>query len=322
VIRCPTLPHPNDNSRPLERQRSHCCLVILAPPALWAIKSLRPPGVLERLPSKRVARLAETGGAKPPEGRHGHVATSLDDRGHTGEGEHVLDVCIPTPIRAQRADQARGVDGTGPRSRRKHRNIRVCTGAGVNCLFNARDRFSQTANWLDQGVHEPDGGPHHRRIGGRGDRLANPRHPLLVEGARVGMMRLKERPQRGVIRLLHGFQGGPAREEVTAQWRVEGREPPEDLRAIAFEHARQPVRQAGVVVDQCPAVLDEEWARPGGLVGRTPGLQLLPLLPDQCESERGIRGIILLAAWRESFAKLGHHARINGVQDQVVIRQE
>jgi hypothetical protein len=100
-------------------------LVILASHALLAITGLRPRGVLDRLPGTRVARLAETCGATPPAVRHGHVATSLDDRGHAGEGEYVLDVFIPTPIRAQRTDEARGMDRTGPRSRRKHRNILV-----------------------------------------------------------------------------------------------------------------------------------------------------------------------------------------------------
>jgi hypothetical protein len=99
--------------------------VILASHALLVIKGLRPPRVLDRLPGKLVKRLAERCGAKPPEVRHGHVATSLDDRGNTGEGEQVLNVFIPTPIRAQRADEARGMDRTCPRSRRKHRNILV-----------------------------------------------------------------------------------------------------------------------------------------------------------------------------------------------------
>ena len=130
--------------------------MILASHPLLAIQGLRPRGVLDRLPSKRVARLAETGGAKPPEVRHGHVATSLDDRGHAGEGESVLDVFIPTPIRAQRTNEARGMHRTCPRSRRKHRNILVCTGAGVNFLFKPSDRFRQTADVLDQGVHEHD----------------------------------------------------------------------------------------------------------------------------------------------------------------------
>jgi hypothetical protein len=58
------------------------------------------------------------------------------------------------------------------------------------------------------------------------------------------------------------------------------------------------------------------------LVGRTPRLQLLPMLPDQFESELSIRGIILLATWREGFAELRQHPWIDGVKDQVVIRQE
>ena len=89
--------------------------MILAPHALLAIKGLRPLRVLDRLPGKLVERLAEKCGAKPPEVRHGHVATALDDRGHAGEGEQVLDMFIPTPIRAQRTDEARGVHRTGPR---------------------------------------------------------------------------------------------------------------------------------------------------------------------------------------------------------------
>jgi hypothetical protein len=58
------------------------------------------------------------------------------------------------------------------------------------------------------------------------------------------------------------------------------------------------------------------------LVGRTPRLQFLPMLPDQFESELSIRGIILLATWREGFAELRQHPRIDGVKDQVLILQE
>ena len=71
--------------------------MILASHALLAIKGLRPPGVLDKLPGKLGERLAETCGAKPPEVRHGHVATALDDRGNASEGEPVLDVFIPAP---------------------------------------------------------------------------------------------------------------------------------------------------------------------------------------------------------------------------------
>jgi hypothetical protein len=69
-------------------------------------------------------------------------------------------------------------------------------------------------------------------------------------------MLLKKHPPRRVISLLDGFQGRPAREEVTDEWRVEAREPASDLRKITFEHARQPVRQAGFVIHQSPAMLD------------------------------------------------------------------
>ena len=69
--------------------------MILASPTLLVIKGLCPLGVLDRLPSKLMERLAEKCGAKPPEVRPGHVATSLDDRGNAGEGEQVLAVFIP-----------------------------------------------------------------------------------------------------------------------------------------------------------------------------------------------------------------------------------
>jgi hypothetical protein len=116
VIRHPLFPQLEDSSRPLKREGPHGGLVILASPALLVIKGLRPPGVLDRLPGKLVERLAEKCGAEPPEVGHAHFATALHDRGHAGEGEPVLDVFIPTPIRAQRTDEARGVHRTGPRS--------------------------------------------------------------------------------------------------------------------------------------------------------------------------------------------------------------
>ena len=50
-------------------------------------------------------------------------------------------------------------------------------------------------------------------------------HPLLIDGRVVGMMRLKEPPQRRVMRVLDRFQGGPSCEEITDERRVEGREP-------------------------------------------------------------------------------------------------
>jgi hypothetical protein len=56
-------------------QRPYGGLMILASHALLAIKGLRPPGVLDRLPGKLVERLAETCGATPPEVRHAHFAT-------------------------------------------------------------------------------------------------------------------------------------------------------------------------------------------------------------------------------------------------------
>jgi hypothetical protein len=125
VIRCPSFPQLEDHPRPLQGQGSYGGLVILASPALLAIQGLRPRRVLDRLPGTRVARWAETCGAKPPEVRHDRFATPFDDRGNAGKGEQVLDVFIPTPIWAQRADEARGMHRTGSWSRRKHRNILV-----------------------------------------------------------------------------------------------------------------------------------------------------------------------------------------------------
>ena len=100
AIRGPIFPQLEDNSHPLKGQGSYGGLVILASPALLAIKSLRPLGVLDGLPGKLVERLAETCGATPPEVCHGRLATARHDRGNAGEGEQVLDVFIPTPIRA------------------------------------------------------------------------------------------------------------------------------------------------------------------------------------------------------------------------------
>jgi hypothetical protein len=94
------------------------------------------------------------------------------------------------------------------------------------------------------------------------------------------------------------------------------------VREIALEYPRQPVRQAGFVINALPAVLDYKVQCPGVLVGWTPGPPLLPMLGDQFESELCIRWVILLAAGRQGFAKLGQHPRVDGIAHHMVRRQE
>jgi hypothetical protein len=69
-------------------------------------------------------------------------------------------------------------------------------------------------------------------------------------------------------------------------------------------------------------MLDEALERPGVLICRTPRLQLRLMLADQFQQQLGIGGIVLLAAGRQRFTKLGQHPRIDGVEDQVVILQK
>jgi hypothetical protein len=125
AIRHPLVPPLEDHSRPLKSQGPHGGLVICASHALLARKGLRPPGVLDRWPGTLVERLAETCRATPPDVCHGRFATSRHERGKAGEGESVLDVLLPPPIRAQRTDEARDVHRTGPRPRRQNRAILV-----------------------------------------------------------------------------------------------------------------------------------------------------------------------------------------------------
>jgi hypothetical protein len=99
--------------------------VIFASHALLAVKGFRPLGVLDRLAGKLMERLAETCGATPPEVCHRRFAAPFDDRGDAGEGQYILNALLAGPIRAQRTDQARGMDGPCPRQRRKPLNIRV-----------------------------------------------------------------------------------------------------------------------------------------------------------------------------------------------------
>jgi hypothetical protein len=94
------------------------------------------------------------------------------------------------------------------------------------------------------------------------------------------------------------------------------------VRDIAVEYTRQPVRQAGFVSDELPAVLDEKLPCPGVLVGRTPGPQFLPMLTNPFESELRIRWGILRAAGRQGFANLRPPPRVAGIAHPRVILQE
>jgi hypothetical protein len=121
------------------------------------------------------------------------------------------------------------------------------------------------------------------------------------------------------MRVRDRCEGGPALEAITDSRRVEGREPAADVREIACEHTRQPVRQAGFSTNPCPAMLDENLARSGGLIGWTPRLQLRLMVTDQCKSALGIRGIILLAAGPQCFTKRGQPPRSDGIKEVVTL---
>ena len=107
-------PQSEDNSRPLKGQGSYGGLVILASHALSGDKRPSPTGSVGWTARQTHGTIGGEIFGNPPEVCHRRLATAFHDRGDAGEGQEIFDVLMPRPIRAQRTDEARGMDRACP----------------------------------------------------------------------------------------------------------------------------------------------------------------------------------------------------------------
>jgi hypothetical protein len=128
--------------------------------------------------------------------------------------------------------------------------------------------------------------------------------------------------RRVARRAWRGFCGGPALEEVTEQRAVLVGEPLKRLREVVFQGAGDAIGDAGLIIDETAAHLDEllEGAHLGALgVER---LKFLGVIQEQFERELSVGGIVFRAAVREHLAVLGKRGGIDGEQhDEFVLAQ-
>jgi hypothetical protein len=85
---------------------------------------------------------------------------------------------------------------------------------------------------------------------------------------------------------------------------------------------RQAFPQSGLVIDRLPPPLHEQLERACLVVRGAPGIELVPMPPEELQRQLGIRGIIFVPTGRKGFAKLGQGPWTDRIQHQKVILQQ
>jgi hypothetical protein len=135
-------------------------------------------------------------------------------------------------------------------------------------------------------------------------------------------MLMKERCEGRWPHLLERLDRRPTAQPIADESGADVIKPLSHLRAIGFQHGRQPRAEPGAVVDQATSVLHEIWARSCLGMIWPPGLEPVPMWDEPVEPIVRIPRIILGAAGREGFTVLGQRGRVTWVEDPKVVVQE
>ena len=163
------------------------------------------------------------------------------------------------------------------------------------------------------------GGFHQGPVFGQGPGLLNLLDPLLNQLTAATLMVVVELLQLSRSGFLHGWQRGPALEEITGLQAVEGAGPVESLREIEFQVTAQLVGQGRPQIHQLAAMLDPQGQLPAQDVVGHPGSELLPVFDQQIQQQGRIVGIILGSTGGKGFPVTGQRLGVNRIEPQKVI---
>ena len=188
------------------------------------------------------------------------------------------------------------------------------------------DGFVKVGNGLqgdpelgDEGVHEEDIGGDDAVIGGQRLGALDGLDAGGDDVGRAHVVGTEEAFQSGAACELHGFEGGPAAEEVAKEHGIFLLKPLQDLREVVFEGTGQAVGQTDFVADQATAVLDElRQGAHGGALGAQ-WCELVAVFEEDLDLEFGIGGVIFGTAWGKRFTVFGHGERIDGKEHEEII---
>ena len=322
IVRRSLLPAPREDADPLECPCPYGGLMGFALVAWLLVGHLCPERRPERLRSPFDERVPEELWTLETPVHPGLRATPFGHRRTPGIFLEVGGAGIALALFAASDEQPRGEDGTRSWEGLEQGEIGMALRALRDGGVKIGEGLQGAPELGHEGLNQERMGRHDACIGGEGgSRLAS----LETRCDDLGIahvMRTEEGCEGGTAGELDRFEGGPATQEVAEDRRIFLLQPVQHVREIVLEGTRQAVGDPDCVTDHAAAGCDElgEGAHRGALwIER---LQLVALGEQQCELERGVRGVVFGSAGREGFAIPRQRQGMDRAEDQKVIRAQ
>jgi hypothetical protein len=223
------------------------------------------------------------------------------------------------PLFAKGDEEAGGKNSPSPWQGVKQREVGMVLGALCDGFVEVGNGLQGDPELGDEGVHEEDIGGDDAFIGGQRSGALDGLDAGGDDVGRAHVVGTEEAFHSGAACELHGFEGGPAAEEVAKEHGIFLWKPLQDLWEVVFEGTGQAVGQTDFVADQATAVLDElRQGAHGGALGAERG-ELVAVFEEDLDLEFGIGGVIFGPARGKRFAVPGHGERIDGEEHEEII---
>ena len=189
-------------------------------------------------------------------------------------------------------------------------------------LIKSLDRVQGDAELADEGLDEQGIGGDDALISGQGSRGF---HGVNARGEHVSqahMVVAKEGLQGGPPGELGRFEGGPTAQKVTENVRILVLKPVQHVGARVLERPGEAMGDPHCIPDDAATVFDKLCEGTHGRTLRLQRLQRVAMGEEQCELECGIGGVIFGAAGRKGLTLPRQCQRIDGKEDEKVIRAQ
>jgi len=282
----------------------------------------RPEGVPDRFSRPLPKRLSEACGALEAPGDPAFLAAAFGDRRDAGVLLARGGGGITFALLAKGDKEAGSEDGAGPWEGLEEGKGRMALGALGDSGVKILDGVQGDTELADEGLDEQGMGSDDALIGGQGRGGLDSADTRVDDVRRAYMVVAEEGLQGGAACALCGFEGRPATEKVTKDKGVFLLKPVQHVRQRVLQRTGEAVGEPPWVAAHAATMCDElgEGAHRGAL--RLERLQLIAMGEQECEWEFSVSGVIFGPAGGEGFAVPGQRNRIDGKEDQKVIRAQ
>jgi len=250
------------------------------------------------------------------------LAAAFGDRRDAGVLLALGGAGIAFALLAKGDKEAGSEDRSGTWEGLEEGKVRMALGALGDSGVKILDGVQGDTELADQGLDEQGMGSDDALIGGQGRGGLESADTRVDDVRRASMVVAEAGLQGGAACEWCGFEGRPATEKVTKDQGVFLLKPVQHVRKRVLQRPGEAVGEPHVVADHAAAMGDElfEGAHRGAL--RLAGLQRMAMGEQAFELECSVSGVIFGPAGGEGFAVPGQRNRIDGKEDQQVIRAQ